>query len=211
MFVVTIPTDLQSVEKSKLILDLDQLRPDQWRATTLCTNWDVEEVVAHLGAAATTSMTGWIVNMVRSRFDTDAHNRRLLERFRGADPADTLARFKRVGPIGLPTKASPAGLAELIVHAEDIRRPLGLSRPPEPEAVLVVARFFAARDFAVNSRTLINGLALGATDADFATGAGLGVTGPLLSLVMAMAGRGQVCDDLSGDGVPHLRARITSG
>jgi hypothetical protein len=36
------------------------------------------------------------------------------------------------------------------------------------------------------------------------------VSGPLLSLVMAMTGREAVLTDLSGDGVAALRARMTS-
>lgn len=191
-----------------LIADLTTLSAEQWRTKTLCTRWDVEEVAAHLGAAAATSFPGWIRSMLRARFDTDTHNSRLLAGFRGADPADTLARLRRVPPIRLPTRGHPAGLGEVIVHAEDIRRPLGLHTAPDPEAVLVVARFFASRDFAVNSRMLVKGLRVAATDADFESGSGPGVRGPLLSLVLAMAGRWQVLDELAGDGLSELRSRL---
>jgi uncharacterized protein (TIGR03083 family) len=186
------------------------LTSEQWRSPTLCGAWDVEDVVAHLGAASMLSTWGWIRSIVGARFDADVHNRRRLEEFRGATPAATLERFAETGPIGLPSKESPAGLGELVVHAEDIRRPLGLRHEPDAEGLLAVARFFAAKDFAVNSRSLVKGLRLRATDADFRSGSGPEIGGPLLSLVMAMAGRPAVLDDLSGDGVPEL-SRRTAG
>ncbi len=202
-------SEIQERERSALVDDLSGLTPEQWRSPTLCGAWDVEDVVAHLGAASTLSMWGWIRSMAGARFDADVHNRRRLEEFRGATPTATLERFADVGPIGLPRKESPGGLGEVIVHSEDIRRPLGLRHEPEPEGLLAVARFFATKDFAVNSRSLVMGLRLVATDADFQAGSGPEAAGPLLSLVMAMAGRPEVLADLHGDGLPELGRRIT--
>ena len=202
---------IQRRELAALVDDLSELEPQAWRSPTLCGEWDVEEVVAHLGAAATTTRLGWIRSMVGARFDTDVHNRRRLEEFRGADPGETFERFRRVGPIVLPVKSSPAGLGELLVHAEDIRKPLGLRHSPDAEGLLAVARFFATKDFAVNSKTLVKGLALEATDADFRESAGPELRGPLLSLVMVMAGRRPFLADLDGDGVPELTRRLQPG
>jgi uncharacterized protein (TIGR03083 family) len=207
---VTRLSEIQERERSALVEDLSTLTPAQWRSPTLCGSWDVEDVVAHLGAASTLSMWRWIRCIVGARFDADVHNQRRLEEFRGATPAATLERFAGTGPIGLPGKESPAGLGELIVHAEDIRRPLGLRHEPDTEGLLAVARFFATKDFAVNSRSLVKGLRLVATDADFRSGSGPEVSGPLLSLVMALAGRAAVLGELHGDGVPEL-SRRTAG
>ena len=201
-------SELQRRERSALVDDLSTLTPEQWRSPTLCGAWDVEDVVAHLGAASTLSLVGWFRSMAGARFDADVHNQRRLDEFRGATPSATLERFAGIGPIGLPGKESPAGLGEMIVHAEDIRRPMGLRHEPDVEGLLAVARFFATRDFAVNSRSLVKGLRLVATDADFRSGSGPEVGGPLLSLVMAMAGRSAVLGDLHGDGVPELTRRM---
>nr|WP_231939187.1 hypothetical protein [Brevibacterium sandarakinum] len=108
-----------------------------------------------------------------------------------------------------PTKDYPAFLGEVIVHGQDIARPLGVDLDPDAEAVLEVARFFAAKDFAVNSRTLVKGLSLNADDADFSVGDGPTVSGELIDLVMAMAGRSDACDMLTGDGVDELRQRMS--
>jgi hypothetical protein len=75
------------------------------------------------------------------------------------------------------------------------------------DVVTVVADFYARRDFAVRSRSVINGLRLEATDGSFAAGTGPLVSGTTLALTMAMAGRHAYCDDLAGAGVHTLRAR----
>ena len=95
------------------------------------------------------------------------------------------------------------------MHAQDVRRPLGLLRTPPTEAVTEVARFYASRNFTVTSRSTADGLRLEATDGPFRAGAGPLVTGTTLALTMAMAGRRAYCDDLSGPGAPVLRDRCS--
>ncbi len=93
------------------------------------------------------------------------------------------------------------------MHGTDIRRPLGLSRDfPEP-ALVQVAGFFAGSNVLIGAKKRITGLRLQATDADWSTGSGPEVSGPLLSLIMAMTGREAMLSDLSGDGVGQLRER----
>ena len=78
----------------------------------------------------------------------------------------------------------------------------------DADAVTEVAKFYASRDFTVNSKTAVKGLSLRATDSDFSAGDGPEVAGPVLALVMAMAGRPDYLDQLSGDGVATLAERI---
>ena len=72
-----------------------------------------------------------------------------------------------------------------------------------------MAKFFASRNFTVNSRTAVESLRLEATDGPFQYGAGPLVRGPSVALTMAMAGRLAYCDDIDGPGVPILRHRVT--
>ncbi|MEV6902741.1 maleylpyruvate isomerase family mycothiol-dependent enzyme [Amycolatopsis sp. NPDC051372] len=102
--------EFQARELAVLVEDLRALEPQQWRAETLCAEWDVEEVVAHLGAAATLSRWAWFRNMIGARLDGDVHNRRRLEEFRGSTPEETLERFRRVGPIATPVKPVSGGV-----------------------------------------------------------------------------------------------------
>ena len=196
-------------ERAALAEDLATLDDAQWRGQSLCDRWTVEEVVAHLTAAASTGPVRWLRSIVGARFDPDLHNARRLAEHRGATPAGTLERFRRVVPSTTAASGHTAAwLGEVVVHAQDVRRPLGIERAPAVAAVTEVARFFARRDFAVPSRTAAAGLRLEATDGPFATGRGPLVTGTTLALTMAMAGRAVYCDELDGPGVAALRERL---
>ena len=202
--------DLIHTERARLADLLTTLEPEQWALATQCADWTVEQVVAHLTAAANTGRWAWIRSIIRAGFDPAKHNARLLERHLGATPEETLARFRdSITKTVAPTKDFQAFLGEVIVHGQDIARPLGLDLNPDDTATIEVARYFAAKDFAVNSRTLVKVLRLSAVDADFESGSGPEVTGRLLDLVMAMAGRPEVLTDLTGSGVSELRRRMS--
>jgi uncharacterized protein (TIGR03083 family) len=195
-------------ERTSLFEDLSSLSAEQWRHGTLC-RWDVEEVVAHLTAAASLTQWRWVRSMLAARFRTDVHNQRRVDEFRGATPAETLERFRAIlDSTTAPTGHTAAYLGEVVVHAQDIRQPLGLLRTPSVDALTPVADFFAHRNFAVASRTAATGLQLRADDGPFATGTGPLVTGPTLALVMSMASRAAYLDELNGPGVAILRSRV---
>ena len=140
-------------ERAALAADLAQLDVDQWAAPSLCGRWTVEEVVAHLTAAASIGGFRWFRSMLAARFDPDVHNARRLAEHRGVTPAETLDRFRAA--VTNTTAASghtPAWLGEVVVHAQDIRRPLGIGRAPAMDAVTAVATFYASRNFAVRAR-----------------------------------------------------------
>lgn len=200
---------LVRAERSALAEDLSTLSAEQWRHDTLCGQWDVEQVVAHLTVAASLNQWRWLRSMFGARFRPDVHNQRRLAEHRGRTPAETLNRFRAViGSTTAPSGHTPAYLGEVLVHAQDIRWPLRLTRTPSVEALTPVADFFAERDFTVASRTHVAGLQLRADDGPFATGAGPLVTGSTLALVMGMAGRAPYLDQLDGPGVPILRSRL---
>jgi len=200
---------LVHAERAALAEDLSGLTAEQWRHDTLCGQWDVEDVVAHLTAAASVNQWRWMRSMLGARFRVDVHNQRRLVEHRGRTPAETLARFNAIiNSTTAPSGHTPAYLGEVVVHAEDIRQPLGLPRTPAIDALTPVADFFARRNFTVPSRTVAAGLQLRADDGPFTAGTGPLVTGSTLALVMSMAGRAPYVDQLDGPGVPTLRARV---
>ncbi|MEW2445241.1 maleylpyruvate isomerase family mycothiol-dependent enzyme [Micromonospora marina] len=199
---------LAHAERAALADDLAGLDAAQWASPSLCGRWTVEETLAHLTAAGSIGRVRWVASVLGARFDFDLHNDRRLAEHRGADPGETLDRFRRI--IGRTTSTfgpTEAWLGEVVVHAQDIRRPLGLTRTPSVEAVTPVVRFFAGRDFTVAGRSAIEGLRVEATDGPFTAGAGPLVSGTTVALLMAMAGRAAYCDDLTGPGVQTLRER----
>jgi uncharacterized protein (TIGR03083 family) len=200
---------LAHAERAALAEDLSDLRDEQWRLGTLCGKWDVEEVVAHLTAAASLGQWKWLRSMAGARFRPAVHNQRRLAEQRGGTPAETLARFRGIVDSTIaPSAHTPAYLGEVVVHAQDIRHPLGLTRTPSVDALTPVAEFFAHRDFTVPSHTHIADLELRADDGPFASGSGALVTGPTLALVMSMAGRSPYLEELRGPGVQLLRTRL---
>ncbi|WP_299033911.1 maleylpyruvate isomerase family mycothiol-dependent enzyme [uncultured Pseudokineococcus sp.] len=195
-------------ERAALAGDLADVPAAEWARPSLCGRWSVEDVVAHLSSAASAGRVRWLTSIVGARFDADVHNDRRLAEHRGATPAGTLERFRSlVTSTTAPSGHTAAWLGEVVVHAQDVRRPLGLPGEPPVPVVTEVARFYAARDFAVSSRTAAAGLRLEATDGPFTAGEGPLVTGTTLALTMAMAGREVFCDELTGAGSPVLRAR----
>jgi uncharacterized protein (TIGR03083 family) len=196
-------------ERTALAQDLSGLNAEQWQHKTLCIQWNVEEVVAHLTAAASLNQWQWARSMLGARFRVDLHNQRRMVDHRGNTPAETLDRFRAIiGSTTAPSGHTPAYLGEVIVHAQDIRQPLGLPQTPDVEALTPVAQFFARRNFTVASRTAVADIQLRANDGPFSAGTGPLVIGSTLALVMSMAGRSPYIAQLDGPGVPTLSARV---
>lgn len=201
--------DLIRAERSRLAEDLAELRPVAWSAPTLCADWSVEEVVAHLTAGASIGRWSWMRSIAGAGFRPEVHNARRLAEHRGSTPAQTLERFRGV----VDSRVAPTGdlwawLGEVVVHGSDVREPLGIRTAPDPDAVLVVAEGYVRRDFAVASRSTVKGLHLVATDSSFSAGDGPTVEGTTLDLVLAMAGRPTAASRLRGDGAPLLVERL---
>ena len=100
-----------------------------------------------------------------------------------------------------------------MIHGADVRRPLGIPHTYPPDAVRQVIDFYKGSNLLIGSKDRIAGLALFATDHDWHHRQGdpnNRVEGPLLSLLLAMTGRGAACDDLTGPGVQTLRSRCTA-
>ena len=196
-------------ERAALAARLDELTPEQWEAPSLCGRWSVREVVAHLTAAASVGRARWLLSVLGARLDFDLHNQRRLEEHLGATPQDTLAGFREV--VTSTTAASghtPAWLGEVVVHGQDILRPLGLPGATPPERAELVARFFVSRDFTVPSRTTAAGLRIRGDDSDLDVGSGPEVVGPTVALTMVLAGREAFLADVTGPGVAILAERI---
>jgi uncharacterized protein (TIGR03083 family) len=197
-------------ERAALVADLADLTAAQWATRSLCTDWTIEETVAHLSAAASVGRLRWLRSAIGARFDFALHNRRRLDEQLGATPDGTLAILRsKIDATVAPMGPAAAWLGEVVVHGADIRRPLGIPTRTPVDVATTVAEFYASRDFAVPSRTAIAGLRVEATDGPFSAGPDDGslVTGPTLALVMTMAGRAAFCEDLDGPGVATLRAR----
>ena len=195
-------------ERKALADDLRDLGTEDWAKPSLCANWTVRDVLAHMTSAAKLAPPTFFGKMIGSGFSFDKAQEKGVAAQRGASPADTLANFESVlTSVKHPPGPTATWLGETIVHSEDIRRAAGIKHAYPVDAVVAVADFYKGSNLLIGSKSRISGLALRATDANWSHGGGPEVSGPILSLVMAMTGRKQADDDLSGDGVATLRSR----
>ena len=199
---------LVHAERAALAADLAGLTGQQWATPSLCTGFTVRQVLAHLSAGASLNPARWLAGVIRCRFDFDKQVAMRLAGQLGANPAETLARFRSVETSTIkPPLPTAAMLGETIVHAEDIRRPLGIHRGYPITTLTRLASYYQSSDLVVLAKGRIAGLRLQASDGPSATGSGPLVSGSTLALIMAMTGRVTYCDELDGDGVATLRAR----
>jgi uncharacterized protein (TIGR03083 family) len=195
-------------ERKALAADLSGLSAGDWDRPSLCDGWTVRDVLAHMTSAAKLTPPAFFGQMIGSGFSFDKVQQKGVTAQRGASPADTLANFESVlTSVKHPPGPNPTWLGETIVHSEDIRRAFGIRHKYPTDAVVTVADFYQGSNLLIGSKHRISGLALRATDADWTHGTGPEVSGPVLSLVMAMTGRKAVVDDLTGEGVATLRSR----
>lgn len=195
-------------ERKALAEDLAGLSDSQWSAGSLCANWTVRDVVAHMTATAKITPPAFFAKLARSGFSLTKLQAKDIAAEKGGSPADTLARFEAI----LPSRKGPPGpsdtmLGEVIVHSQDVRGALGIPHEYPMEALIQVAEFYQGSNLIIGTKRRIEGLSLRATDTTWSHGSGPEVAGPMLSLVMAMTGRKAPTDDLTGDGVATLRSR----
>ena len=203
------PWPLIHAEREALAADLAELDDARWATPSLCGDWSVREVLGHMIVTAKMSPPKFIAGLVGSGFKFNDLADKNVRRETAGTPAETLAEFRRlVTSTSHPPGPGDTWLGETIVHAEDIRRPLGITRNYPTAAVIRVADFFKGSNLLIGAKKRIAGLSLRATDAQWSTGSGPEVAGPAISLVMAMTGRGAALDDLSGEGLATLRSRI---
>jgi uncharacterized protein (TIGR03083 family) len=194
-------------ERQALAGDLASLSDQQWSVSSLCDEWTVRDVLAHLTAIAKTTPASFFPKLLGSRFSITRMQRKDIATERGTSPQDTLSRFREVTGVKHVGPMDALVVGETIVHAEDIRRPLGIKHTYPNEAAVRVANFYKGWNLVVGTKRRIAGLTLRATDTDWSHGFGPEIFGPIMSLIMAMFGRKASLEDLDGDGLDTLRER----
>jgi uncharacterized protein (TIGR03083 family) len=195
-------------ERVALVQTLDTLTPDQWATPSLCGAWSVQEATGHVVAAAEQTPGNFFKELAMAGFSFDKFADRGAKLVAAAGPNELIRRLSaRTTTTNHPPGPTTAMLGEIVVHGEDIRRPLGLTHRPPDGALVTVADAWKKTNILIGGKRRIEGVRLRATDVDWSHGVGPDVSGPMLSLVMAMTGRGTFINDLSGEGVPLLATR----
>jgi uncharacterized protein (TIGR03083 family) len=195
-------------ERSAMTESLASLSKEQWAEPSWCEGWSVQETTGHLVAAAEQTPINFYKELAQAGFKFNIFTERGAKRTSAAGPDELVRRLAaRTSTTNHPPAPVMAMLGEIVVHGEDIRRPLGLSHQPPDGALVALADSWKNTNLLIGVKRRIVGVRLSATDVTWSHGDGPEASGPLLSLILAMTGRKGAHPDLQGEGVGVLASR----
>jgi uncharacterized protein (TIGR03083 family) len=192
-----------AAERLGLAALLDDLAPHEWDAPSLCAGWSVRHVVAHLTTATRWTVRRAVGGLLRHRGDLhglfDAETRAVAA---ACAPAELVARLRETAHSlrRFPGASETDQLVDVLVHVQDVVRPLGRPRTAPVERVLPALAHTRDNAF-FGSRTRLAGVRLVASDADWSAGTGAELRGPAGDLLLVATGRGAGLAALTGPGV----------
>lgn len=198
-------------ERDALRSTLAALPEAAWSEQSVCAGWTVKDVAAHVIAHP---QLGWrqVAGMMarnagRGYNSMIFHEVRRLGRSQTRQQIlDDFEAYER-STRRVPTTTVVEPLVDVLVHHQDIIRPLGLSHEMAPQAAAVAADRCLLLSFLMGSGRIKRSVRLVAADHDWSHGSGPEVRGPMQELLLVCAGRARVATDLTGDGVELLDGR----
>ena len=196
-------------ERAAIADTLASLTSAQWAEPSLCGAWSVQVAAGHILAGAEQTRTHFMKRMLANGFRFNTVMDRDARRMGALPPTEIITRL---GATTTTTNRPPAPvmtmLGEIVVHGHDIRGAIGEPSSTNPEAIAACLQMYSGANFPVGTKKRISGLRLVATDVAWTHGAGPEVSGPGISLLMAVTGRRGGLDGLTGDGLATLRSRM---
>lgn len=185
------------------------LTSEHWATPSWCEGWSVQQLAGHVLAAAEQTPVNFYRRLASAGFRFNVFADRDAKRLGALGPEELVGRLHaRTNTTNHPPAPVIAMLGEIVVHGQDIRRPLTLEPHRPPEAALVaLADNWKKSNLLIGAKRRIAGVRLKADDTAWVHGDGPEVTGPLLSLILAMTGRKGALPDLAGEGVGVLATR----
>jgi uncharacterized protein (TIGR03083 family) len=176
-------------ERAWLAEVLESLPDRAWQRPSLCDGWTVRDVAAHLTLAQTpVHELLWPALRAGFRYDKVVHDTAVRCRLTQAEIVTTLRGFvgsrRRVAFI---TDLDP--LIDILVHNQDISRPLGIDHPMPPDAAAAAADRVLSTPRPIRRWKPPQHVRLIATDLDWAYGSGEEVHRPMESHLLALTGR----------------------
>jgi len=204
---------LIAAERLSLAELLDGLSPAEWETPSLCEGWRVRDVAAHVALPPQVpGLPRLLAEAVRARGSYHRLNHDLAVRH-AARPVQQIAAELREHAHSrrLPVVTNYRNvLLDVLVHGQDIAIPLGRTRSMPLEAALVSAERLWTMGWPFWSRRRLRGVRVSATDVDWSAGRGAAVEGPIAAVLLLLTGRPAAFEQLSGDGVAELAARLSA-
>jgi uncharacterized protein (TIGR03083 family) len=199
--------EMATAERTALADLLETLTPEQWQAQTLCDDWRVRDVVAHVMSFDGLTAIGLVRRAIRGRI---LHiNQMGVDELASLTTDELLSRLRaHVRPQGMATMlGGRLALLDVTIHHQDIRRPLGLPRQIPAEQLRWVLGA-SLRTPELPGWHLARGVRLAPTDLDWSHGSGPEVSGPAEAVLMTIAGRRSALGELSGPGQAVVAGRL---
>ena len=199
-------------ERGSLAALLAGLGPEQWEAPSLCSEWRVRDVAAHLAMTPAGAPSTWqiVSGLARARGNLWGFGRDVAVAWSaGRSTAEIVEVLDRdAGSRQMPVVTNAHNmLLDVLVHGQDIAVPLGIDRPVPPDAGVAAFHRIWSMGWPFRARKRLAGLRLVATDAELTVGDGPVVRGPLAALLLLTTGRTAAARErLEGPGVPLLPA-----
>jgi uncharacterized protein (TIGR03083 family) len=197
-------------ERAALVAVLSELDEAGWSTPSLCAGWRVRDVVAHLLMPYRLSVPRFLAAMARSGFRFDA----VADRWATGNTdsnAELLQGLQDTahGRFNVPNAPPEAPLSHLVIHAEDVYRPLGVRHALDPQAAsTVLDQLLGPRGRRSLAVHLVDGLTVTATDTGWTHGTGPDVRASAAALITTLAGRPAAVDELNGSGASLVRRRM---
>jgi uncharacterized protein (TIGR03083 family) len=184
-----------------LLAGLDE---EEWEQPSVCTEWRVKDVAAHV---ALTPQSPGIVRILakglRARGDLQAVNRDMAVAHANKPPAELVAELRELADSRRkPTITTLDNLLfDTMVHIQDVALPLGVTAAMPLDAAHEGAERVWRMGWPFWVRRRLRGLRLTATDVDWSAGEGAEVRGPVQALLLLLTGRTEAAlPQLSGPG-----------
>lgn len=196
-------------ERASILEVFDGLTAEQWDVPTLCADWTVRQMLAHLILAADPPFGRYTAEIVRARGSFDLANERIAADEAQRPTDELIARYReRIGTRYAPPVLGPsAPLTDVLLHSLDVRIPLGLPTDAPPERYAPALALLLSRKrvlgFVRRGRPSLRWVA---TDRAWSMGGGDEVHGTMADLTLAASGRAARIQALTGPGRPALAA-----
>jgi uncharacterized protein (TIGR03083 family) len=198
-------------DQRRAFADLIETLDDAQLATpSLCGEWDVRTVIAHLTVLLLFSWPRLARESLRYRGSFDRTNAAIAKR-QAAAPVSRIAsnlRNRADSRAAPPLLGARAPLADLLIHGGDVRIPLGLPFDPPMPAVETALDFLSGSPVGFVPRGRLKGIRIAPTDTPKRWGEGAEITGRAADLMMAVSGRRATLAALSGPGRDMLTSRM---
>lgn len=180
-------------DQRRALAQLVDGRPDEdWERPSLCSEWRIRDVVAHVALTPRSpGLAAILLAGVRARGNFNSVNRDMARAHAAHTPAQLVADLRDTAD----SRRKPAIttldnlLFDVLVHVQDVAVPLGVDRPMPPDAAREGVERVWRMGWPFWAKRKLRGLRLEATDVAWAVGAGPTVRGPAQGLLLLLTGR----------------------